>query len=99
MQQYKAIWTPSPTAYMVDKHQWIGKLNGGGETVLVDNIPASAGSMTYNFADNVVVEAWLRTFGDNGTTADTSHVTFTAKNLQNVAPVGNFAIAWVQNVP
>jgi hypothetical protein len=97
MERYRFSWNPSPSAF-VEKIQVVGKIDGGAEAVLVDSLPSSAFEAFYDFETGAVVEAWGRVVGDNATVADTAHLSFTAKNEEQVAPVEDFGVAWVQHI-
>lgn len=95
MERYRASWNPSPSGF-VEKHQLIDVV-GGTESVLVDGLSSSSFEAFADLTTGTPHELFLRTFGDNGTTADSAHVAFTAKNEQKVAAVEDFGVAWVSH--
>jgi hypothetical protein len=97
MERYKAKWSPSPSTF-VEQHELIAKINAGAETALLTNIQAPAFEATFTVEQGQQVECWLRTWGDNGTFADTPHVTFTVENKEAVLPVTGFSVAWMEHV-
>jgi len=97
MERYKATWGPSPSTF-VEQHELVAKINGGAEAVLVTNIQAPAFECTFAVEIGQQVECWLRTWGDNGTHDDSTHVTFTAENKEGVKAVTGFAVAWQEHI-
>lgn len=98
MEKYRASWNPSPSTF-VEKHELRGSLNGGADAAIVTEIAASAFEATFDVAEGTECDVYLRTYGDNGTTADSAHVRFTAKNEQTVQAVEDFGVAWQSHIP
>lgn len=96
MEQYRASWNPSPSPF-VEKHELRGSIAGAADAVIVPDIPASAFEVFFDVEEGAVCNVYLRTYGDNATTADSPHVAFTAKNEQQVAAVEDFGVAWVSH--
>ena len=97
MERYRASWNPSPSAF-VEKHELRGSLGAAGDAVLVPDLPSSSFEAMFEVGENVVCDVYLRTYGDNGTTADSEHARFTSKNMQTVAAAEDFAVAWQAHV-
>lgn len=95
MEKFLFTWQPSPSSF-VEKHNLITKISGGAEVVGPD-LPASSISLEQSFPTGASVEAWIRTTGDNGTTADSNHVSFTAANAELVQPVSSLHASWVSH--
>jgi hypothetical protein len=96
MERYRGSWNPSPSGFVI-KHQLVGTINAGPETVLVDNIPAAAYEIFVDFTTEQLGQAysvWIRTFGDNGTNDDCNRQDGTINNQQKVQPVQNFEFKW-----
>ena len=97
VQKYHASWNPSPSAF-VEKHELRGVIGTAGDAVLVPDLPSSAFECTFDVMEGQVCDVYLRTYGDNGTSADSEHARFTAKNEQAVAAVTDFAVVWQANI-
>lgn len=98
MERYRASWNPSPSAF-VEKHELRGLVGASGDAVLVADLPSSAFEATFDVAEGSVCDVYLRTYGDNGTFADSGHAHFTARNEQTVSPVEDFGVAWLSHIP
>jgi len=101
MERYRGSWNPSPSAF-VEKHAQMIQFDGEAEQIRVDNLPSSAFEAYVDFADSEVGKsglAWLRTYGDNGTVADSLKIRFTVVNAQQVAPVEDYGFVWVSHAP
>jgi len=98
--KYKGAWTSSPTAYMVEKHQIVGKTGGGAETVLVDNLSSATREAFVILPNGETWELKVKTFFDNGAPpAETAGILVTSKNEQLGKPVENLAFSWVEYIP
>jgi hypothetical protein len=83
----------------VDRHELHGSINGGPPVPLATGIFASAVSTEVDLALGQNVDVFVRTFGDNGTQADSAHVTFTVQNGESVQPVSGLTANWLQHIP
>lgn len=101
MEKYRGSWNPSPSDF-VDRHELMGELGVGSAQVLVPNIPASAVEAFYQFPDSALGQTfrvWVRSYGDNGTWADSNSVSGLVKNESAVLPVQGFGFGWVEHIP
>ena len=98
MERYKVSWIPSQSDF-VEKRPLVGRINGAMETVLVDNLPSSANQVLYDFPTGASCEIWTRVLGDNGTQADSTHLTFGAANNEQVQPDTSITVGWVSHIP
>jgi hypothetical protein len=96
MEKYRAAWNPSPSTF-VEKNELRGSVAGGAEIVLVPDLPPSAFEATFDVESGADCDVFVRTYGDNGTTADSLHVRFTASNEQAVAPVEDLDVNWLSH--
>ena len=97
MERYRISWIPSPSTF-VEKRQLLGKIGGGPETLLVDNLPSSAFTTIIDLVTDSAYEVYTRVFGDNSTTADSVHVIFTAQNKEQVLPDTGLTIEWMGHI-
>lgn len=96
METYRAAWNPSPSTF-VEKNELRGSIAGGADAVIVPDLAPSAFEATFDVASGAECDVYIRTYGDNATTADSLHVRFTAKNEQAVAPVEDLAVNWMKH--
>lgn len=97
MERYKAMWIPSPDDF-VEKQQLVGRVNGAAEAVLADGLPSSAMSALLDLPTDAGVELWVRTFGDNGTKADSQSVSFVATNGSGVRAASGLTVVFVEHL-
>ena len=97
MENYRIQWVSSPSDF-VDKLVAFYQLDGGASQQTAD-LPASTLEVTIGFATGATVDLWVVTYGDNGTTAESEHLTFNASNKEQVQPVTGLTATWKSHAP
>ena len=97
MEGFRIAWPPSPSLN-VDRHELYVALDGGSPTKTHDLI-ASAVSQDVEVPTGATVTAFVRTYGDNGTQADSAHLVFEATDETQVLPVGGLTATWLRHTP
>lgn len=84
MVQWRLKWTPSGSSFAVTRDV-VAKI-AGSQSILVSGLAINVTNYVGTFDLNVTVEWWTVVHGDNGTTAESVHRSFTAGNLEQVQP-------------
>jgi hypothetical protein len=93
MERFRIGWTPSPSLN-VDRHEVFVALDGGAAAKVADAI-ASATSTEILVPSGASVKVFVRTFGDNLTTADSAQISFEATDQTPVKPVSGVTATWL----
>jgi hypothetical protein len=96
METYLATWLPSTSTFVEKQQLWAG-INGGTAAQILSDLSSSADSATVTFPTGVTVDLFVKTIGDNATTADSAICHFIAANLQAVHPASGLSVAWLSH--
>ncbi len=98
VERYRLLWIPSASDF-VETRDVLCKIDGGAEQAIATGLPSSANQAVYDFPTGAQCEVWTRVHGDNGTQADSAHVTFAATNAEQVEPDTSMTVQWVEHLP
>lgn len=97
MERYRFQWIPSPSTF-VEKVALVHTSGGDPEVVGAD-LPPSTVETTAEFITDAQIQAWIRTWGDNGTVADSPRIDFIATNNEAVLPANGLTVNWEAHIP
>jgi hypothetical protein len=98
MEKYRIGWIPSQSDF-VESRDVFAKENGGPTITVATGLPSSSNQIDANFTTGASVEVWTVVHGDNGTQAESFHLSFNAVNTQSVQPDTGLTATWLSHVP
>lgn len=93
---YRLKWLQSPSTFL-ETQKVYAIVNGGTETQVGTDLMANVDSVDYEFTTNAVVQWRVVSIGDNGSTASSVTVTFTAANQAGILPATNLQQVFVRH--
>lgn len=97
MERFLFSWVPSPSSFS-ERQALVTSVNGGPQTEGAE-LPRSASQTTADFETGSTVVAVIRTWGDNGSVADSNAVTFVASNGEAILPATGLKAEWQAHIP
>jgi hypothetical protein len=96
MENLKISWALSPST-IVEKQQVFVSVDGAAAQVGAD-LPSNISELAVAYQAGVVIQAFVRVIGDNGTQADSIlSEPYTVKDLQTIVAAGKPSIAWLSH--
>ena len=94
---YRLQWTQSPSTFL-ETQKVMARINGAPAVQVGADLLANVNSIEFEFATNAAVEWYVVSIGDNATTAESAHATFTAANQAGVLPATGLTQTFVRHV-
>lgn len=94
METYRLSWIPSDSTFVQNQQVW-ASVNAAAAVKLGVDLSSNVAFIDWDFPTDANVDWFVRTIGDNDTTADSAHDVFMAANEETVQPAYDLAHMWV----
>jgi len=94
---YRLSWTQSPSTFL-ETQKVMATINGGPPQQLGTDLLANVSQVEFEFTSNATANWWIVSIGDNASTAESVHWTFTAANQATILPATGGQSVFVRHV-